>query len=233
MATLEQLREAISGILQDSSFSTTDLDKRINLAVQTIAAGVKLPDQGWLTPPLPDLFSIETKDTVADQAWLEMPDDYHRGLERVTGESLWGVRPPRGGDFYSFDLFMRQAHDKKLAAQGQVYIACLRGRRLYYQGVPASPETLSLSYFRKPETMTEDSSVPEGITDHLQERLIVNYVCGKIFGAMIEDGETSRKEGTQYHMMEFYGAVEEMLLFIPDTTAPFNVPGDNDLAERP
>lgn len=233
MATLEGIIQSVRSIIQDAhAYPENDLVARINEAQAAIAAGIMLPDRGSLTPPLPELFKTETRDTVSDQPWLNMPDDYQRDLERVGGQSMWGIKPPRGGDFYSFNLFMQQVYRDDLGEPGPVYMACLRGRRLYYQGVPQEPETLTLAYYRRPEKMAALTDVPEGIPEHIQRRLLTHYVCAEVFGEGIEDGENSAGTGAQYHRARFLEAAEALFRFLPEDKAPFNVPGDEDVALR-
>jgi hypothetical protein len=235
VATLEQIIKSIQDIVQDDvAYPEADIASRINESLQRIAAGVFMQDRGRLSPPLPDLFVIDTVETVVDQPWVALPEEYQRGLERVEGESLFGIQPPRGGDFYSFNLFMDRVPKRDLSETGAVYIAAVRGKRLYYQGIPESPETLTLHFYRKPATLSLSvpSDEPEGIPEHLQRKLLTHDVCAEIFGEGIEDGENSGGSGVQYHLAKRNEALEELIRFIPGDTTPYHVPEDEDYAVR-
>jgi len=233
MATLKQITKSIQDIVQDpAAYPDPDIHERINEALQRVAAGVMLPERGSLSPPLPDLFVIGTADTVEGQAWTDLPEEYQRDLERVDGQSLWGVNAPRGGTFYSFALFMDRVPERDLSETGAVYIAAVKGRRLYYQGVPETPETLSLQFYRKPAVLAAETDVPEGIPEHLQRKILTHAVCADIYGEGIEDGENSRGTGLQYHMSRVIDALEEMARFAGEDAAPFHVPEDDDFVFR-
>lgn len=233
MATLSDILDEIKDVIDDdAAYPQPALIKRVNRALQAIAGGVRLPNRGDITPPLPDLYEIDTKDTVADQAWLELPSAYQRGLDHVSGASTWGVRAPRGGNFYSFALFMDRVSDKKLQEVGSVYLACVRGRRLYYQGIPSSPETLTLGFYRMPAVLGALTDKPEGLPGHMALPLLKHWVCADIFGDGIEDGENSSGTGMQFHRAQFQLYAEELFSFFPIDVKPFNVPGDEDVQTR-
>ena len=118
---LNTLTNAIQEILQDSAYSNTKVESLINNAVTAIAAGIRMPD-GSVSPPLPDLFTISTVTTVLGLAYASLPVNYQRGLTYVYDSSGLKISHPRGGDYYSFNLFLRQANHKALMETGSVYM---------------------------------------------------------------------------------------------------------------
>jgi len=168
MATLSSLTAAIQGIIQDDSY--TDLAARINDAVNNIAGGIRMPD-GTTSPPLPDMYLTATISTTTD-AYVDLPDNYQRGLFYVVDSSGDRILPPDGGNYYSFMLFLNHCYKRDLTEEGSVISVCVKGKKLYYQGIPSAAEDLFISYYGKPTEMVENTDEPDGIPDHLQVRLI-------------------------------------------------------------
>jgi len=210
MATLTQLTAAIQSIIQDDSY--TDLTIRINDAVNNIAGGIRMPD-GTTSPPLPDLYSTAIVSTTTD-AYADLPADYQRGLFYVVDSSGDRILPPDGGNYYSFMLFLNHCFKRDLTETGSVTSVCVKGKKLYYQGIPSDAEDLHVSYYRKPTEMVDNTDEPDGIPDHLQFRLIKHYVCKEIFGEGLEDGAEAHGVGTRYHTDKFYEAMIDLIDFV-------------------
>ena len=210
MATLLSLTAAIESIIGDGSY--TDLTDRINDAVNNIAGGVRMPD-GTTSPPLPDLYASATVSTTVN-AYADLPADYQRGLFYVVDSSGDRILPPDGGDYYSFMLFLNHCYKRDLTETGSVTSVCVKGKKLYYQGIPSDAEDLVVMFYKIPTAMVDNTDEPEGIPDHLQIRLIKHYVCKEIFGEGLEDGAESRKVGTTYHTNKFFEAMIDLIDFI-------------------
>ena len=211
MTTLTDLTSKISNIIQDSS--VTDITSRINGCISMIAGGVRLPN-GQISPPLPELYSTDTVTTATDAAYVSLPATYQRNVFMIADDSGDRLYPPSGGDYYSFMLFLNRLSEKDLSETGSIYRVVIKGRNIYYQGIPTAEEDLTLHFYRKPVDITDGDEEPDGIPDHLQERLIKHYVCGNVFGEAIEDGMTSQKMGYEYHMSRFYEAMTDLVDFI-------------------
>jgi len=225
MATLLSLTAAIEGIIQDPSY--TDLTDRINEAALNICAGVRMPD-GTTSPPMPELMMSDTLATTA-LAYVSLPNDYQRGLFYVSDSSGDRILPPEGGNYYSFMLFMNHCYKKDLSETGSVSKVCVRGMRLYYQGIPEDSEDLVVMYYRIPGEMVDNDDEPSGIPDHLQSRLIKHWVCKEIFGEGLEDGAEAHGTGTKYHTDKFYTAMIDLIDFIGvDAEPEYYAAGDND-----
>jgi len=210
MATLAQLTSAIDSVIQDDSYS--DFTDRINDAVNNIAGGIRMPD-GGTSPPLPDLFTTATISTTVN-AYADLPTDYQRGVFFVVDSSGDRINPVDGGNYYSFMLFLNGCYKKDLTETGQVTRTCVRGRKLYYQGIPSAAADLMVMYYKTPTAMINEGNEPEGIPEHLQKRLIKHYVCKEIFGEGLEDGAEARGVGTKYHEGKFYDAMIDLIDFV-------------------
>jgi hypothetical protein len=208
VATLTQLTNSIENIIQDDSY--TDMTDRINDAVSNIAAGIRMPD-GQVSPPLNDLYESSVVSTSTD-AYINLPANYQRNLFYVTDSAGERIKPVSGG-LYDFVLFLNSCYKKDLTETGYITKVCVKGRRLYFQGIPSSPASLTLAYYRRPVRMSEASDEPDGIPDHLQTRLITHYVCKEIFGEGIEDGAEARGIGTKYHTAKFFEAIIDLADF--------------------
>jgi hypothetical protein len=226
--TLAELIADIQVIIQDSSYTSAILTSRINDAVSNIAAGIWLKSLGCLSPPLPALFDTDTVDTTVN-AYASMPDDYQRNLCMVADSDGARIRCPKAGNYNSFLRFLNQADKKDLSETGSVYVACVKGNRLYYQSIPTVAETLTVHFYRKPVAMALSTDTPDGLPDHLQTRLVRHYVCKDIFGEGIEDGENNQGSGFQYHNAMFYEAMEELVDFVCLDALPVNIASDTRL----
>jgi hypothetical protein len=228
MSTLSSLVENIDKIVQDTDeYPEIVLANLVNDAVNTIAAGVRLLD-GRISPPLPDLYKITTVYTTV-HAYLDLPGTHQRNVFLVADSSGNRIAPPKGGDYYSFMLFLNSLIKKDLSETGSVLKVCVRGKRLYYQGIPSVQESLTIHHYRKPVRMTGGGNVVDGIPEHLTKRLVVNYVISDIMGSQIEDGEGSAKAGAAYHQAEFHKALIDLADFIGEPDAePMYMAGDDN-----
>lgn len=223
---LGALMSKIHSVVQDPAFYGTDLIERINDAVNSIAAGIRMPN-GGVSPPLPDLFTISTVTTVAGLAYASLPVNYQRGLANVYDSSGYRIAHPRGGGYYSFNLFLQQANHKALLETGSVYMVCVKGSKLYYQGIPSAATTLGVHYYKRPTPMVTATDEPDGIPEHLQLRLIKHHVCKEIFGEAIEDGQDNAGIGTKYHTAKFFEAMTDLVDFIGIDATPTYYGGDD------
>jgi len=146
---LDTIITEIEDIIQDSSYTEAILITRLNDAARNIAAGVRIAS-GMVSPPLPGLYDTDTVTTSTTLPYVSLPSDYQRGLFMVADDNSDQIYPPRGGGYYDFALFLRHASHKDLTQSGSIYVAAVRGLKLYYQGIPSAAETLTLHFYRKP-----------------------------------------------------------------------------------
>ncbi len=215
---LSDLLAAIQGVIQDPVYNDVVLTDRINDAISAIAGGIRMPDSE-VSPPLPDLYKSDTVITTT-LAYASLPADYQRNVFNVFDGAWNKINPPRGGGYYSFNLFLKQSSNMSLAETGSVYRVCVKGRKLYYQGIPAAPANIGIHYYRKPTPLTLGTDEPDCLPEHLQKKLIKHYVCKEIFGESIEDGQDNSGIGTKYHTGKFFEAMADLIDFIGIDSEP-------------
>jgi hypothetical protein len=212
MPTLTTLISSIEDILQDGAYTQERLTDRINLALQHIAGGIRMPNQ--ISPPLPDLYTYGTVNTSTSLPYVSLPSDYQRNVSLVYLEGNYKINPPRGGDYYAFRLFANQTHDKGFAETGTIYRVAVKGSNIYYQGIPTATTTIGVHYYKKPDTMALEGDSPEGLPEHLAELLIKHYVLMNIFGEAIEDGQDNTGIGSKYHAGKFYTYMTDLCDYV-------------------
>jgi len=208
------------GIIQDSAFYA-GIVTRINNAMKVVAGGVRMPD-GTVSPPLPLLYDMDTVETSISNPYVALPDDYQRNVLMVADSSGNKLFPPSGGDYYSFGLFLKQASNKALAQAGAISTVCVKGPRLYYQGVPSSSKTLTVHFYRLPVDMALDTDTVDGLPDHLAERVLVAYAAREIY-SMVEDGDNSAATGFKIYERKFFEAMTDLVDYIglPDAVPQY------------
>jgi len=135
MATLTQLRTLVTAIVQDTSFTSTIIDGYLNDGVNEIAAGMESSLGSFVTPPLPNLLTIDTIDTVTTAAYVSMPDEFGRDLRFVS--SSLGVEIDIANSFIEFSESYPLMDTSGLVVEVIEY-----GGNLYYQGIPTAMEVL-------------------------------------------------------------------------------------------
>lgn len=205
--TYKELIDKVTLIIQDDSFSPTDIGIYINQAQAEIAGGMQSALGDWITPPLPQLFTIGTITTVIDAAYVSMPTTFHRSLQFAASS---------GG--YEIDIapsFLSFSETYPLLDQvGRISEVVEFGGNLYYQGIPTTAEDVTLHFYRLPIDMEDDDDLPDGIPLHLQSSLLVNHAAWKIFD-LIEDDFSEPGINTQRYQASFYNALKMLELTIP------------------
>lgn len=208
--TYAELIAKVSNIIQDSSFSDLDIGEYINQAQTEVAGGMLSVLGNWITPPLPQLFTIETITTAIDSAYVSMPTTFHRKLQFAASSA--------GYEINIAESFISFSETYPLLDQiGRISEVAEFGGNLYYQGIPAIAEDLTLHYYRAPTIMDDEDDIPDGIPLHLQSSLLVNHAAWKIF-ALIEDGLEEPGINTQRYQEHFYAALKILELSIPYET---------------
>lgn len=180
MPTFKELKDRVELLIDDSKMSSTSAGSFINQGVSEIAGGMKSDNLDVITPPLPDLFTIDTVTTSVTDAFVSMPSTYQRNLQLVVSA--------RGSEIdiaHSFIEFTETY--PALNKVGNISEVVEQGGKLYYQGIPSVAEILTLHFFRKPVIMVADEDKPDGIPEHLQIALLTNFAAWKGWD-LIDDG---------------------------------------------
>ncbi len=151
---------------------------------------------------LPALYTSATLSTVADQAYCDLPDDFHRKLTMASTDLIACLPVVPTEDFF------RVYRD--LAETGpSVYVACthIGAKRLYYQPIPTEVESITIRYFRKPGAVRKDVDglvTPERATDAiscLPDELIRSVVVPGMLAHFyddLEDGYEGKPNADRY-----------------------------------
>lgn len=194
-------------LLVDDSGLTNSLGDFINQGVFEIAGGMQSLLSDVITPPLPNLFSIESVTTSITDAFVDMPTTYHRGLQLAVSAS--------GAEIdiaYSFIEFTETY--PLLDRTGTISEVIENGGKLYYQGIPLVAEEVTLHFYRKPVIMVAADDKPDGIPEHLQMSLLTNFALWKAY-ELIEDGLEGETPNTIKFKSFFVEALKTLELTIP------------------
>ena len=209
MATLTQLKSKVMDVIRDAQVRNTSITNYLNTGVSEIASGLPSAFGSFMTPPLPDLFTIDTVDTDTTDAYVSMPDTFQRALVFAADED--GVEIDIANSWIEF------ASDYPLLDRsGSVNEVAEKGGNLYYQGIPTTSEEITVHFYRSPVDMVLPASTPDGIPNNFQERLLVNYAVYRIY-ELIEELEKA-----SYYRSFFKEAMDDFELSLPvDTRSLF------------
>lgn len=213
--TFETLISKANVLVKDSSLLAS-LGDFINQGVYEIAGGMPSlldgiadPLPNSLTPPLPELFTIDTVAT-GISAFVNMPTNFHRDLQLAASSA--------GSEIDIANSFIEFAETYPLLNKaGKVSEVVEHGKKLYYQGIPTTSETITLHYYRKPINMVNDDDTPDGIPEHLQVSLLVNFAAWKAY-QHIENGLEGESPNTVKFKNLFLEAMRTLELSIPSYT---------------
>lgn len=223
MATFEELIDRTDVLVDDESL-TDSLGSFINQGVYEIAGGmpslldgITNPLPNLLTPPLPELFTIDTVATSITFPYVDMPTDFHRDLQFVASSN--------GSEIDIANSFIEFAETYPLLNKsGRITEVIEHGRKLYYQGIPLVSENITLHYYRKPVEMVNDDDVPDGIPEHLHYSLLVNFAAWKAY-EHLEDGNVGETPNTDKFKNLFLESMRTFELTLPFYTRGLSLRG--------
>jgi hypothetical protein len=217
--TFEELKSKVSVLVADDSLENS-LGAFINQGVLEIAGGlpsllggIENPLPNSLTPPLPDLFTIGIINTSVTAAFVNMPSNFHRDLQFVSSST--------GSEIDIAESFIEFVETYPLLNKsGRISEVIEHGRKFYYQGIPTVSEEVTIHYYRKPVVMANDDDTPDGIPDHLQVPLLVNFAAWKAY-EHIENGLEGANPDTLKYKNGFLEAMRTFELSLPSYTRGF------------
>lgn len=207
MPTFIELQERAIKLVNDPDLNG-DIPALINQGVYEIAGGMLSSIADIVTPPLPKLHTINNITTVVGTGFVDMPDDFHRTLQFAVKAN--GTEVDIANSFIAF-----LETDPSMQKEGNVNEVIEHGRKLYYVNIPKAAEDITLHYYRKPVDMVDDDDEPEGIPEHLQISLLVNFAVWKAY-ELIEDGIDGETPNTAKYKGFFMEALRTLELSIPD-----------------
>lgn len=169
------LIQRVRHIIQDPSFTNDDIGQRLNEGVLEIAGEYLLPQ----------LRTSNTVTTSTSNAYVSMPANFHRHLFHVYSKTQDAVIG-KGRELYEHARLIKAYPG--MDQSGNIARLALSGRTLWYQPIPATSDTLTLHFYRKPVDMSANTDEPDGLPAHLHRKLLVNYAAMSIFDELEEDG---------------------------------------------
>lgn len=192
-----QLLDSVVRKVQDASYSEDDILGLLNEALMEVASGGDRQHGNATLAPLPYLFAQEEVMGYGDGEGVELPDDFLRDVVRVE----WN-----GNKLKPFHGQIRAFLDRYSGGYGSPSAYCVVGKHMLVGPASTSMSTFRVYYYRKPSMLNLFNS-PDCIPEHLQARLLVNYVCREIFQEGVKDGET---EKAARHDMEYQRALTDL-----------------------
>jgi len=168
MATQAALIDGVKEVVQDNAFSSARILQYLNQGQRQIAGGIfiQYPDRTQLiSSPLPELETDDDLTTSITLPYIDMPSDFGRNLVALVSATN-ELRIEVLGSLTELLNYYPE-----LDNTNRVTLAAVRGKRLYYQGMPSSSETLTAFYYRNPYDMatitggTDISFATNTITD--------------------------------------------------------------------
>ena len=210
MKTIKEISDDVLGTVQDDGYNEDSIISFVNSAMTEIAGKVLLPE----------LQTQGTVLTVVSQNYAALSATFHRNLFYCYSETNL-----REIDIYKdFRKILKQVG--VIDQAGYIYGVAIRGSNLHYQGIPATPETLQIHFYRKPTVILSREETPLELPESLAESLLFNYCCKRIY-SKIEDGIDGKMANTIKYSGWYAQALLDLAEFLgPEASAPIDIPQD-------
>lgn len=195
----------VQSVIVDNAWTDPGILGIINRGLTTIASGVLIPGKHQVTPPLPDLYTVDTIDTVEGAGICDLPADYQRSVVQVLNSQYEEIPI-----YPSFRRFLQDYPDQN---GGSVRVCAVHGKRLLYREIPSTAETLTVHYYSEPDALTTGDDEPDCLPEHLQLPLLQSFTCAYIFN-QIEDGIEGQKINTKYWQDAYQQALLDLEIAI-------------------
>lgn len=177
---VKQLREEFDAVVQGHDRAKIWIAQRFNEACLLAANAVNLPS----------LLVTADVATVTSGPGVALPANFHRRVQTIIApENLQEC------ELLPDLSALRHEFGVQLNCTGPVVAACVEGQTLYYQGIPSTPATLKVTYFKKPDMLIKDTDVPVCIPEHLQYDLLVGFAAMRAW-KIWEDGTSGATPNT-------------------------------------
>ena len=212
--TVKELTERILRIVQDRSFTADDVLVYLNECLLEIAGS---EDPQIL---LPDLEAQADVTTSTSGPSCDLPENFQKNLFGCY--SLTQNRPIK---VFNSKILLLQRF-RPIDQVGLVRGVAQVGKKLWYQRIPSTAETLTLYFYGKPSPLVDENSRPECLPDHLARRLLENGVIARMYD-LIEDGMDGAKVNTTHYLDLYNAALLELAAFIgPEAHLPVEIEDD-------
>lgn len=174
----------------------------INEGLLELAEAIRLP---WLE-------QYADLDTELATNYVDMPEDYHRGLYQCMASLGRKVQV-----IDSRARMLSKVADP--ASPGRVVMACEVDGQLMYWPVPEEAETLRIFYYRLPPVLTFRGELgASGAVRRRVENALFHYTVAK-FSEEIEDGMEGQKVNTTYHLGMYASIVNDLRMTVEAATS--------------
>ncbi len=218
-----ELAAEVLGVVDVAIYTEAVVKTLINEAVYVVASGRMYGRRFRLSPPLPNLYTTASVETVVDDGVLTLPTNYNRDVIQVinTSSASIPVLPSLRG-------FLKLNPGQPA---GPVSQCSVQGNRLFYRDIPAAAETLTVHYYKNPTTLAVDADIPDCIPVQLHRPLIISYVCREIYNK-VEMGLDGPKVDTLAYDAIFQEGLVQLQVLLPPDGNPVYYETESEAAER-
>lgn len=197
MATLEEIRNRIKRIIQDSAYTDEIIDEFINEGYSRCASSVLLPS----------LESSGQITALATTPSVQIPDSWN--FDRNI--TMCFTSEGRKINILSSLVMMARTYPSFGVDNeyGQLEACTVVADKFFYYPIPEEQEVLTCTFYQKISTLVDDSAIPTALPDFLHFKLLTSFVCAEIFSE-IEDGIDGVQINTKKYMSNFMTAIEEL-----------------------
>jgi hypothetical protein len=192
----QSLSEKVQRKIDDRSYTYDDIVEKLNQGLRWISGK-------WDVPDLEE-FADLTLDTGANN--IPLPMNFQKKL-------LWAHSTTHNRRIKVYPSAIQLLRWFNMIDQtGRVLGVAQKGRRLFYQRIPSSAETVRINFFKFPDPIDRRTSKVDVLPYHLVDDLLVNYACKEIFEE-IEDGLEGEKVNTNHYTNKWKEAVGDLIQF--------------------
>ena len=201
MATLLGIKTEIVNHMHDPDITEDEIDAVINKGLIYIASKVLLTL----------LESYGEATTATDDFSIDIPAgwSFHRGLFDCQIDDAPDVIVLKSIE----DLNRIYPDFRVEQLAGEVEYVLRHNDTVIYYPIPATAVTLNCGFYTLPTVISADGDIPECLPPGMQEELLINYTCWKLYKE-IEDGFEGYKVNTAEYKKDFNTAMEDLEVIV-------------------